>query len=236
MRFAVIPARGGSKRIPDKNIRSFAGKPMIVHSIEKATAAAVFDRILVSTDSPEIAAIAREAGAETPFVRPENLADDHASTGAVMKHAVETLSKTDASIAAFCCIYATAPLMAVADLQAGLQLFESGDWDYVFAATKYGYPIWRSFECNAAGAVRMFFPDKYQVRSQDLPEAWHDAGQFYWGRPRAWTAQTPIFSGVSTFVELPAYRVQDIDTLDDWQRAEIIFEALRARDRSQSRQ
>ncbi len=226
MRVAVIPARGGSKRIPRKNVRSFAGKPMLAHSIDRALECGLFDRVIVSTDDDEIAQIATKRGAEVPFRRPSDLADDHATTLDVMQHAVGWLRAGGIQPAAVCCIYATAPFVSSTDLVAGLERFVSGDWLYVFAATSFAYPIFRSFRMEAGGGVRMLFPEYSQTRSQDLPQALHDAGQFYWGQPKAWLDREAIFGPRSTVVPIPSWRVQDIDTSEDWERAELIARLL----------
>lgn len=225
MRVAVIPARGGSKRIPRKNILPFAGKPMIAYSIQCARDSGLFDRVIVSTDDAEIAKIAVEQGAEAPFVRPPELSDDYAGTTEVIAHAVEFLQR-QATLTAVCCIYATAPFIDKEDVQRGCSLLEAGDWEYVFSATTYGYPIFRSFRMNEAHGVQMFYPEHFGTRSQDLPEALHDAGQFYWGRPRAWLDRARIFSDRATIVSVPRWRVQDIDTTEDWHRAETLAQAL----------
>ena len=226
MNVAVIPARGGSKRIPRKNLREFAGKPMIVHSIDCAARSGVFDRIIVSTDDTEIAKIATAVGAEVPFVRPAELADDHAGTTDVIAHAAHWLEQQGATPASICCIYATAPFMHADDLRRGRDLMQAGSWDYVFSATTYAFPVQRAIRRDPGGGVQMLFPEHFATRSQDLPEIWHDAGQFYWGRPTAWRARAPVFGAASTIVELPRWRVQDIDTLEDWQRAEITWQLL----------
>lgn len=232
MNIAVIPARGGSKRIPRKNIRPFAGKPMIAHSIDIARQSGVFDRIVVSTDDEEIAQIARDFSAEVPFVRPAAIADDQAGTGAVIAHAVEFLRKQGAHLSAVCCIYATAPFMRAEDLRESLALLDGSDLDYVFAATTFASPIFRSFRESERGGLEMFFPDKYSVRSQDLPEALHDAAQFYWGRPQVWLDQRKVFGPSSAVVRIPRWRVQDIDTVEDWTRAEAMASYLSSHDQS----
>ncbi|MET0535996.1 MAG: pseudaminic acid cytidylyltransferase, partial [Steroidobacter sp.] len=185
MKVAVIPARGGSKRIPRKNVKRFAGKPMIAYSIECALGSGLFERVIVSTDDSEIAQVARDHGAEAPFVRPPELSDDHTGTTEVVAHAVQFLQQQH-DLTAVCCIYATAPFVDRDDLVRGWSLLEAGDWHYVFSATTFGFPIFRSFRRTEANGVQMFFPEHLLTRSQDLPEAWHDAGQFYWGRPQAW--------------------------------------------------
>lgn len=226
MRVAIIPARGGSKRIPRKNIREFAGLPMIAHSIECARSSEAFARIVVSTDDPEIAEISRRFGAETPFMRPPVLSDDFTGTTEVVAHAIGELQAAGEMLSAVCCIYATAPFASPDDVRRALGVLECGDWNYVFSATRFSYPIFRSFRKQAGGGLDMFFPEHFGARSQDLPEAMHDAGQFYWGRPDAWLSGARIFDARSTVVDIPAWRVQDIDNLDDWTRAEHIMSLL----------
>lgn len=223
MRVAVIPARGGSKRIPRKNIREFAGKPMIAHSINCALQSGLFDRVVVSTDDGEISRVARDFGAEVPFMRPQEIADDHTGTTAVIAHAVSWLQGQGSELSAVCCLYATAPFIRHADLKQGLAILEAGHWQYVFSATTFTYPIFRGFQRKANGSLEMFFPDAFDTRSQDLPTAMHDAGQFYWGRPEAWLSRTKIFGSLSTVVSIPSWRVQDIDTPADWERAEHLM-------------
>lgn len=222
MRVAVIPARGGSKRIPRKNIREFAGKPIIAHSIACAMDSGLFDKIIVSTDDEEIGRVAREFGAEVPFVRPATISGDHAGTGAVMTHATRFLIQQGDALSAVCCIYPTAPFIRAADLRKGLTLFESRDLDFVFAATTFAYPIFRAFSEGMPSGLQMVFPDRYHARSQDLPEILHDAGQFYWGRPSAWIEERTVLGRASAVVRIPRWRVQDIDTEEDWLRAEVI--------------
>ena len=226
MNIAVIPARGASQRIPRKNIRNFRGKPLIAWSIELARAAGLFEHVIVSTDDAEIEEVARGYGAELPFRRPAALADHLTGTTDVIAHATAWAQDAGWKPRAVCCIYATAPLLDVADLRRGLQLLEAGRWSYAFAATDFPAPIFRSFRQHEDGGVEMFFPDRFDTRSQDLPTALHDAGQFYWGRPDAWTERRRIFDRHSVPVIVPRWRVQDIDTADDWRRAEIIFDLL----------
>lgn len=220
MRVAVIPARGGSKRIPRKNIREFAGKPIIAWSIDAAKESDLFDRIIVSTDDAEIAEVAKQWGAEVPFMRPAELSNDYAGTTEVVAHAIEYLCNQGTKLSAVCCIYATAPFIRQADLKQGLAILEAGNWQYVFSATTFAFPIFRSFQKNAEGGLEMLFPEYFNTRSQDLPEVLHDAGQFYWGRPQTWTDRARIFDSNSTTVIIPRWRVQDIDTEEDWIRAE----------------
>lgn len=225
MRLAVIPARGGSKRIPRKNIRPFAGLPIIAWSIRAAIESRCFDRILVSTDDEEIAAVARAFGAETPFLRPRELADDHTGTIPVVAHAIDWQNEQSMPATEVCCIYATAPFVRAEDLHRGLQVLQESGAEYAFSVTTYPFPIQRAIRITADGRVEMFQPEHFHSRSQDLEEAWHDAGQFYWGRAAAWLAGKPLFSHDAAPVPLPRHRVQDIDTLEDWERAEWLFKA-----------
>ena len=226
MKVAVIPARGGSKRIPRKNIREFAGKPMIAHSINCALQSGLFERVIVSTDDEEIVEVAKKYGAEVPFLRPKELSGDHIGTTEVVAHAIEYLRNQGAKLSAVCCIYAAAPFIRREDLEEGLRILEAGDWKYVFAATDFAFPIFRALRKNAAGGLEMFFPEHFNTRSQDLPEALHDAGQFYWGRPQVWLDHVRIFDKASTAVIIPRWRVQDIDTPEDWERAQIMWQVL----------
>lgn len=225
---AVIPARGGSKRIPRKNIRMFAGQPMIAYSIQVALESGLFERVIVSTDDEEIADVARQFGADAPFLRPQVLSDDHVGLADVMVHAVDWASGFDHNISAVCCVLATAPFIQLEDLKKGIDLLEEGSWQYVFSATHFGFPIFRSFTQTEHQGLNMFFPEHLKTRSQDLPEAMHDAGQFYWGRPQAWLDGLSVLDQWSTVVNLPSWRVQDIDTIDDWQRAEIIYSMMKS--------
>jgi N-acylneuraminate cytidylyltransferase len=222
MKLAVIPARGGSKRIPRKNIKPFCGKPMIAWSIEAAKSSGLFDRIIVSTDDAEIAEVARHWGAEVPFMRPEELSNDHAGTTSVIAHATQWALDQGLDVAAVCCIYATAPFIQVDDLKQGWNALNSNGWDYAFTVTDFAAPISRAFKQAAQGGIQMIFPEQFAARSQDLPTAFHDAGQFYWGRPAAWLEGRRIFDRHSNPLVIPRWRVQDIDTQDDWERAEML--------------
>lgn len=227
MRLAVIPARGGSKRIPRKNIREFCGKPMIAWSIEAALQSGCFDRVLVSTDDLEIAQIAVAYGAEAPFVRPAELSDDYVGTIPVIAHAINWQKQNGEPAADVCCIYATAPFIRITDLRAGYEQLQEPGCDYAFTVTSFEFPIQRAFRITPQGRVEMFDTEQAEKRSQDLEEAYHDAGQFYWGRAQAWLEHRQIFSRQSVPVILPHYQVQDIDTLDDWLSAEIKFQSLK---------
>jgi pseudaminic acid cytidylyltransferase len=227
MRLAVIPARGGSKRIPRKNIKPFCGKPMIAWSIEAALQSGCFDEVIVSTDDAEIADVARQWGAGVPFMRPAVLADDHTGTIPVVRQAIEWFRQRGKSPAEVCCIYATAPFIQADDLHRGLDLLLANDCSYAFSVTSYPFPIQRAIRITDLGRVEMFYPEQFNTRSQDLEEAWHDAGQFYWGRAQAWIEERVVFTPASVPIPLPRHRVQDIDTPEDWLRAEWMFKAMR---------
>lgn len=227
MRLAVIPARGGSKRVPGKNVRMFAGRPMIAWSIQAAQDSGCFDRIVVSTDDEAIAEIATVEGAETPFRRPADLADDHTPTVPVVAHAI---AQEGEAVTQVCCLYATAPFVRAEDIRAGLTALEADDLDYVFPVTTFDFPIQRAVRLDAAGRVSMLQPEHLNTRSQDLEEALHDAGQFYWGTREAWLDGRPIFGARSAALRIPRSRVQDIDTVEDWERAELMFAALAGRE------
>lgn len=223
MRLAVIPARGGSKRIPRKNIKLFGGKPMIAWSIEAALKSDCFDRILVSTDDVEIADVAKAEGAEVPFLRPPELSDDHAGTLPVIAHAVNWQNQHGRQAVEVCCIYATAPFIEPEDLRRGLSILSDSGADYAFSITSYAFPIQRALKITSQKRVEMFDPSQFETRSQDLEEGWHDAGQFYWGRAEAWLAQKTLFANWSASVIIPRHRVQDIDTPEDWVHAEMML-------------
>lgn len=218
----IIPARGGSKRIAKKNIRDFCGKPMIAHSIAAAKASGVFDRIVVSTDSQEIAAVAKEYGAEVPFMRPDELSDDYATTDDVLVHALQELDGVEIA----CCLYATAPFVQPEYLRQGLDALKQSNATSAFSVTTFAFPIFRALKVNDTGALEMVWPENRTVRSQDLPEAVHDAGQFYWMNVSKYLPSAVMYAPDSVPVVLPRHLVQDIDTPEDWARAELMFQAL----------
>lgn len=227
---AVIPARGGSKRIPRKNIRVFAGKPIITYPIAAARECGLFDRIIVSTDDAEIAAVARDHGAETPFVRPPELADDFVGTDPIVAHALAWLAERGHHAEFACCIYPTAPFLRPDDLQRGYEALIGTDKSFAFAVTSYAFPIQRAIRVLPGDGVEPFFPQWIDSRSQDLDGAYHDAGQFYWGRAEAFRAGLPMFAAHSVAIVLPRHRVLDIDTPEDWRQAELLHAALAAAD------
>lgn len=219
----IIPARGGSKRIPRKNLAPFHGRPMISWSITAARESGLFSRIIVSTDDLEIAEIAKVEGTEVPFLRPSYLADDSTPTVPVIAHAVKELSLGPE--VAVCCLYATAPLVQSDDIKAGYGLLQARG--YVVTITSFPFPIQRALRISANDHVGMLNPEHMLTRSQDLEEMWHDAGQFYWGRAATWLSGQPIFGEETKGLRLPKYRVQDIDTPEDWVRAEALFDFIK---------
>lgn len=226
MNVAVIPARGGSKRILRKNIRDFMGKPIIAYSIKKALLSKLFDKVIVSTDDEEIISIAKQFGAECPFIRPSKLSNDYAGTMEVVAHTIQWLENEGFTLNSVCCIYPTAPLLDIKYLITSYEIFYTKNWDYVFSATEYVYPVERSFKILDNNGLTMLLPENINKRSQDLSPTYHDAGQFYWGAPEAWVENRPIFSERSTIIKLPDYRVADIDTEEDWKRAELMYKIL----------
>lgn len=226
MNVAIIPARGGSKRIPRKNIKDFCGKPMIAWSIEAALQSGCFERVIVSTDDDEIAEVALRLGAEVPFIRPEELSGDFVATIPVIKHAIQWLESNQVIPDWVCCLYATAPFISTNVLKNGLTLIQQKNADYVFSATNYAFPIQRAIKLQQDGTVKMFSPEYFNTRSQDLEEAYHDAGQFYWGSKSAWLEEKPIFKSTTYPVKLDRYLVQDIDTIEDWHYAELLYKIM----------
>jgi pseudaminic acid cytidylyltransferase len=226
MSIAVIPARGGSKRIPRKNIRDFCGRPMIAWSIRTARSSGCFDHVVVSTDDAEIAEVARAEGADVPFLRPASLAGDLTATAPVIQHAINELGDSARDADFVCCIYATAPFLEAEDLSRGRAALGKSTALFSFSVTTYAFPIERALRLRDDGLVEMLEPSKAATRSQDLEERYHDAGQFYWGRPAAWMSGASILGSPSVPVILPRHRVQDIDTPEDWRQAELMFKTL----------
>ena len=226
MNVAIIPARGGSKRIPRKNILPFFDKPIISHSIKTAISSQLFDKVIVSTDNAEIAPLSKSYGAEIPFVRPSDLSDDHTGIHLVINHAVRWLVDNGNNIDNVCCLYATAPLIIQDDLSKSLEILEKGGWESVVAAVEFPSPIFRAFKLNENGGIKMFFPEHYSSRSQDLPEAYHDAGQFYWAKPEIWKEKPKGYDDKTSLIKIPNFRVKDLDTFDDWDSLEIIYKLL----------
>jgi len=223
---AIIPARAGSKRIPGKNIKPFNGVPMIARSILAAVKSGLFRRILVSTDSAEIAAVAAEYGAECPFMRPPELADDKTPTAPVLRHALQFLADQGESPNLACCIYATAPFIQIGDLTAGHDIMLRHRCSSAFTVSTFGFPILRALKRNEDGSLAMFWPEYEMTRSQDLPEAYYDVGQFYWIDVARFMAEPKLYCRDSQPIILPRWRVQDIDTPEDWERASLMYKVL----------
>ncbi|MBE0499653.1 MAG: pseudaminic acid cytidylyltransferase [Campylobacterales bacterium] len=225
MNVAIIPARGGSKRIPKKNIRLFHGKPLIAYSIQTALASALFDKIIVSTDDEEVAKIAKKYGAEVPFMRPKELSDDFTGTRDVLNHALDYLATNGQTFNYACTLYATAPLLQPKYLIEGLQKLKDSSAVNTFSCATMPFPIQRTFKINKEGRCEMFWPENINKRSQDLEEAYQDAGQFYWKNLNKKSDEV-MFGKDSIPIILPRYLVQDIDTLEDWEIAEYMYEVI----------
>ena len=226
MTLCVIPARGGSKRIPRKNVRPFHGRPMIAWSISAALESGIFDHIIVSTDDKDIAEVARSEGAEVPFMRPVELSDDHTATVPVIAHAIEASEALWGLQENICCLYATAPFVQASDLSDAHALLDKTGAKYAFPVTSFPFPIQRGVRLRKDGRMEMFQPEYALTRSQDLEEAYHDVGQFYWGRRDAWMAGTTLIGPDAAPLIIPRLRAQDIDTPEDWDRAERLFADL----------
>ncbi len=225
MIIAIIHGRGGSKRIPRKNIKPFHGKPMIAYPLEVAAASGLFDRIIVSTDDEEIAAIGRDYGAETPYLRPEAMADDRIGTAEVLAWDLAELGAE--SVDYVCCIYATAPFITADALTRGLETMRQYGCSTAVPVTTFPFPIFRALKTTDDGTLGMFWPEHRLTRSQDLPEALHDAGQFYWVKPAIFLHQKNLYAEDTRPIPLARHLVQDLDTLEDWQRAEYMYKALK---------
>ena len=223
---AIIPARGGSKRIPRKNVKEFHGKPLIAYSIEVALASKLFDEVIVSTDDEEIAKIAVQYGASVPFIRPKELSDDHTGTGSVISHTLNYLKEQGKDFEYCCTLYATAPLLKVEYLLEGLEKLKKSDAKNAFSVISMPFPIQRTFRITQENRCEMFWPEHFNKRSQDLEVAYQDAGQFYFSKLNEKPNEC-MFSFESIPIVIPRYLVQDIDTLEDWVRAEVMYEVIK---------
>jgi len=226
MNIAIIPARGGSKRIPQKNIKLFYGKPIIAWSIESAKSSNCFDEVIVSTDNAEIADISIKYGAKVPFIRPGFLSDDHTTFRPVVAHCLEWYKSQNYKINMACCIYATAPFILDTDINAGFNAMNISNSNYAISVTEFNYPIQRALRFNENGFAVMQQPENIDLRTQDLDKSYHDAGQFYWGKNNAWLNDVDIFGTKTVPIILPRHRVLDIDTSEDWNHAELLFKIL----------
>lgn len=223
MKIAIIPARSGSKRIPHKNVKTFKGKPIIFWTLKTIINSKLFDRIIVSTDSEKIAKIAKRFKAEVPFIRPKSISSDFASTQDVIKHSINWLQLKKMSPKYICCIYPTAAFINLKDLTNGYKKIQTNKWNFVFSAGKFHSSIFRSFKKNNTKGLKMIFPKYYKKRTQDIKETYFDAGQFYWGKTDAWKNSKPIFAKHSYLIEIPRWRIHDIDTMEDWKIAEKMW-------------
>lgn len=219
---AIIPARGGSKRIPRKNIKPFMGKPIMAYSIEAALKSNLFEVVMVSTDDEEIADIARQYGAEVPFMRSEQTANDYATTNDVLKEVISIYAERGHRFDYMCCVYATAPLVRPGDLAEAFERLKNGGYKSVYPVVEFSYPIWRCLDVSEDGTMSRHWPEYEHSRSQDLPRAYHDTGTFYWYDIKKWTENT----GDTGAVIFPEIKVQDIDNETDWQLAELKYRLL----------
>lgn len=227
---AIIPARGGSKRIPGKNIKEFCGQPLIAYSIKAALESNLFEKVFISTDDEEIAETAKKYGATIPFIRPKSIADDFTHLAPVVIHALTELEKQGFVPSYSCCILATAPFLAPQYLQQGLDTISSCDADTVFSITTFPYPIQRALKLSSSGCVELFYPEYELARSNDLEESYHDAGQFYWLNTNNFLKNKRIITTNSKPIILPRKIVQDIDTPEDWETAELLFHVAKQRE------
>lgn len=222
MNIAIIPARGGSKRIPRKNIKNFNGKPIITWAIQLAKKSKLFDCVVVSTDDNEIKQIAEQHGAIVPFIRPSNISDDKTPTVPVISHAVKEIDKLYRNVEYACCIYPCSPFILVSDLIKSFNLLKLSGENFVYPVAEYPHSIYRSMRQSKDGKMEFLYPEYEMSRTQDLEVTFHDTGQFYWGKAEAWRKLRKMHTdGVG--MKIPYYRVIDIDTEDDWKRAELFF-------------
>ena len=221
-KIAIIPARGGSKRIPRKNIKPFMGKPILAYSIEAALQSGLFDEVMVSTDDIEIAEVARQYGARVPFMRSEATANDYATTNDVLKEVISNYAVHGRTFDYMCCIYATAPLVRPDDLANAFERLRHGNYKNVYPVVEFSYPIWRCLDVAEDGSMSRHWPEYEQSRSQDLPKEYHDSGTFYWYDLAKWSAN----EGKTGAIILPETQVQDIDNETDWLLAELKYKLL----------
>ena len=219
---AIIPARGGSKRIPRKNVKPFLGKPMLAYSIEAALATGLFDEVMVSTDDEEIAEVARQYGAKVLFIRSADTANDYATTDDVLIEVVNKYSEMGMDYDNLCCIYATAPMIQPNDIISALELLLTSDFTVVYPVVAFSYPIWRCLDMAVDGTLKYHWPEFELSRSQDLPKEYHDSGTFYWHKIKPWMAGVIKLGGI----EVDETTIQDIDTETDWKIAEIKYKLL----------
>jgi len=228
-RLCLIPARGGSKRIPRKNIRLFFDQPIIAYSIKAAIKSGLFDEVMVSTDDKEIAEVALKFGAKVPFMRSRKNADDHATTADVILEVLDSYKKLGLEFSHACCLYPTAPLVNINRLNEGYNQLINNAYTTVFPVAEFSYPIWRSVQINSENKLEMNWPEHLLTRSQDLPGAWQDCGQFYWFDTKLFTREPKLVGSNTGYIKMQPYEFQDIDTLIDWEVAELKYEYLKNR-------
>ena len=221
-KLCIIPARGGSKRIPGKNIKSFHGKPIIAYSIKAALETNLFDEVMVSTDDEEIAEVAKSFGARVPFVRSAKNADDFAKIIDVLLEVLDKYEERESRFEIICCIYPTAPFVSSEILKKSLGKLQNEHYDAIFPVQRYGHPIQRALKIKE-GKVQMFCPEYMESRSQDLEESFHDAGQFFWFRRRTLQEQKKMWTPNVGAIEIEELQAQDIDNEIDWKLAELKY-------------
>ena len=219
---AIIPARGGSKRIPRKNIKPFLGKPILAYSIENALKSGLFCEVMVSTDDDEIADIARKYNADVPFLRSAETSNDYATTNDVLKEVIDNYQKSGKEFDNFCCIYATAPLIKSSDIVSAFEWMQTTDFTCVYPVVRFSYPIWRCLDRDSDGTLTRHWPEFERSRSQDLPTEYHDTGTFYWYRTSEWLTGNIKVGGI----EVEETTIQDIDNETDWKLAEIKYKLI----------
>ena len=215
----IIPARGGSKRIPRKNVKPFLGKPMLAYSIEAALATKLFDEVMVSTDDEEIAKVARQYGAKVPFMRSTETANDFATTADVLHEVINKYKELGQEFDNFCCVYATAPMIQSKDIISAFDCLQSSNFTKVYPVVQFSYPIWRCLDLAEDGSMKRHWPEFENSRSQDLPKEYHDTGTFYWYKTNEWLAGNIVVGGI----EVDEITIQDIDTETDWKIAEMKY-------------
>lgn len=219
----IIPARGGSKRIPRKNIKEFLGKPIIAYSIETAIETGLFDEVMVSTDDMEIAEVAKQYGAKVPFMRSAETASDFASTADVLKEVIANYKELGKEFDNFCCFYATAPLVQSKDVTSAFERLQQSDFSCVYPVVQFSYPIWRCLDIAEDGTMKRHWPEYENSRSQDLPKEYHDTGTFYWYKTKEWLTGDVKIGGII----VDETSIQDIDTETDWKLAEMKYKLLK---------
>ncbi len=223
---AIIPARGGSKRIPRKNIKSFLGRPIITYSIECAIKSNLFDVVMVSTDDKEIAQISKESGANVPFLRSTENSNDYVGTAEVLLEVLEKYKSEGSFFEYCCCIYPTAPFVKSEAIIEGFNMMAQNNYDAIFPIVKYSYPIQRSVEISDEGYTKMLWPENYNKRSQDLPPIYHDAGQFYWLKSDSLFREQTLWPEKTGSIIVSEKSAQDIDNLTDWEIAELKYKLI----------